>query len=89
MFFGLVNWFPSFKMEQETLHLPHFLHVASESVDFDLGFWFAILFKFQIEQVKIGDQEALAWQEVYWQNQLRGYVQNGGMPTVTYKRKTV
>ena len=31
-----------------------------------------------IEQVKIGDQEALARQEVYWQNQLRGYVQNGG-----------
>ena len=31
-----------------------------------------------IEQVKNGDHEALARQEVYWQNQLRGYVQNGG-----------
>ena len=31
-----------------------------------------------IEQVQNGDHEALARQEVYWQNQLRGYVQNGG-----------
>ena len=31
-----------------------------------------------IEQVQVGDSEALARQEVYWQNQLRGYVQNGG-----------
>ena len=31
-----------------------------------------------IEQVKIGDQEALSRQEVFLQNQLRGYVQNGG-----------
>ena len=31
-----------------------------------------------IEQVQIGDAEALATQEVYWQNQLRCYVQNGG-----------
>ena len=31
-----------------------------------------------IDQVDQGDQAALARQEVYWQNQLRGYVQNGG-----------
>jgi hypothetical protein len=31
-----------------------------------------------IEQVQVGDSEALARQEVYWQNHLRGYVQNGG-----------
>ena len=31
-----------------------------------------------IEQVQNGDHEALARQEVYWQNQLRGYVQNAG-----------
>ena len=31
-----------------------------------------------IEQVQVGDNEALATQEVYWQNQLRCYVQNGG-----------
>ena len=32
-----------------------------------------------IEQVQVGDSEALARQEVYWQNQLRGYVQIGGL----------
>ena len=31
-----------------------------------------------IEQVQVGDSEALARQEVNWQNQLCGYVQNGG-----------
>ena len=31
-----------------------------------------------IERVEVGDQKALCEQEVYWQNQLRCYVQNGG-----------
>ena len=31
-----------------------------------------------IDQVDEGDKEALAKREVYWQNQLRVYVQNGG-----------
>ena len=31
-----------------------------------------------IDQVDAGDKEALAQREVYWQNQLRVYVQNGG-----------
>ena len=31
-----------------------------------------------IDQVDQGNQAALARQEVSWQNQLRGYVQNGG-----------
>ena len=42
-----------------------------------------------IEQVKIGDQEALARQEVYWQNQLRGYVQNGGHAHCYRKEKNL
>ena len=31
-----------------------------------------------IDQVEKGDKVALAEKEVYWQNQLRCYVQNGG-----------
>jgi len=31
-----------------------------------------------IDQVNLGDKKALADKEVYWQNQLRAYVQNGG-----------
>ena len=31
-----------------------------------------------IDQVEEGDKKALADKEVYWQNQLRCYVQNGG-----------
>ena len=31
-----------------------------------------------IDQVEQGDHAGLARQEVFWQNQLRGYVQNGG-----------
>ena len=31
-----------------------------------------------IDQVEVGNKEALAEKEVYWQNQLRCYVQNGG-----------
>ena len=31
-----------------------------------------------IDQVEEGDKVALAEKEVYWQNQLRCYVQNGG-----------
>ena len=31
-----------------------------------------------IERVEVGDHKALAEQEIYWQNQLRCYVQNGG-----------
>ena len=31
-----------------------------------------------IDQVEVGDKLRLAEKEVYWQNQLRCYVQNGG-----------
>ena len=31
-----------------------------------------------IERVEVGDHQGLAEQEIYWQNQLRCYVQNGG-----------
>ena len=31
-----------------------------------------------IDQVKVGDNKALEDQEIYWQNQLRCYIQNGG-----------
>ena len=31
-----------------------------------------------IDQVEEGDRKALADKEVFWQNQLRCYVQNGG-----------
>ena len=31
-----------------------------------------------IEQVELGDDKALEKQEIYWQNQLRVYIQNGG-----------
>ena len=31
-----------------------------------------------IDQVEIGDVEALAQAEIYWQEQLRGYIENGG-----------
>ena len=40
-----------------------------------------------IEQVPVGDGEALATQEVYWQNQLRCYVQNGGQAHCYRKEK--
>ena len=30
-----------------------------------------------IEQVELGDDKALEKQEIYWQNQLRVYIQNG------------
>ena len=31
-----------------------------------------------IDQVEVGDVEALAQAEIYWQEQLRGYIENGG-----------
>ena len=40
-----------------------------------------------IDQVEQGDQQALAKQEVYWQNQLRCYVQNGGKAHCYRKEK--
>ena len=40
-----------------------------------------------IEQVEEGDHRALAVQEVYWQNQLRCYVQNGGRAHCYRKEK--
>ena len=40
-----------------------------------------------IEQVEVGDHKALAVREVYWQNQLRAYVQNGGRAHCYRKEK--
>ena len=40
-----------------------------------------------IEQVKIGDNLALENQEIYWQNQLRCYIQNGGNAHCRRKEK--
>ena len=40
-----------------------------------------------IEQVKIGDTKALEEQEIYWQNQLRCYIQNGGNAHCRRKEK--
>ena len=41
-----------------------------------------------IDQVDIGDYQALAKAEVYWQNQLRTYIQNGGNAHCRRKEKT-
>ena len=40
-----------------------------------------------IEQVQNGDTEALEVQEIYWQNQLRCYIQNGGNAHCRRKEK--
>ena len=40
-----------------------------------------------IDQVKIGDNLALENQEIYWQNQLRCYIQNGGNAHCRRKEK--
>ena len=40
-----------------------------------------------IDQVKIGDNLALENQEIYWQNQLRCYIQNGGNTHFRRKEK--
>jgi hypothetical protein len=40
-----------------------------------------------IDQVDLGDKEALANLEVYWQNQLRCFVENGGNGHVIRKEK--
>ena len=40
-----------------------------------------------IDQVENGDVEALAEAEVYWQNQLRCYIQNGGNAHCRRKEK--
>ena len=40
-----------------------------------------------IDQVELGDKEALANLEVYWQNQLRCFVENGGNGQVIRKEK--
>ena len=41
-----------------------------------------------IDQVEQGDQEALADCEVYWQHQLRCFVENGGNGHCYRKEKT-
>jgi hypothetical protein len=41
-----------------------------------------------IDQVEQGNSEALATAEVYWQNQLRAYIQNGGNAHCRRKEKT-
>ena len=41
-----------------------------------------------IDQVEIGDKKALAEAEVYWQNQLRVYIQNGGNAHCRRKEKS-
>ena len=41
-----------------------------------------------IDQVEQGNSEALATAEVYWQNQLRAYIQNGGHAHCRRKEKT-
>ena len=41
-----------------------------------------------IDQVDVGDYQALAKAEVYWQNQLRTYIQNGGNAHCRKKEKT-
>ena len=40
-----------------------------------------------IEQVKIGDQETLGRREIYWQNQLRCFMENGGQAQCKRKEK--
>ena len=40
-----------------------------------------------IDQVKVGDTAALEEQEIYWQNQLRCYIQNGGNAHCRRKEK--
>ena len=41
-----------------------------------------------IEQVEVGNTRALENQEVYWQNQLRAYIQNGGNAHCRRKEKS-
>ena len=41
-----------------------------------------------IEQVEVGDTRALEKQEIYWQNQLRAYIQNGGNAHCRRKEKS-
>ena len=40
-----------------------------------------------IDQVEIGDTKGLEDQEIYWQNQLRCYIQNGGNAHCRRKEK--
>ena len=40
-----------------------------------------------IEQVEVGDIKTLENQEIYWQNQLRCYIQNGGNAHCRRKEK--
>ena len=41
-----------------------------------------------IDQVEVGNVEALAQAEVYWQEQLRGFIENGGNAHCRRKEKT-
>ena len=41
-----------------------------------------------IDQVELGNKQALAEAEVYWQNQLRVYIQNGGNAHCRRKEKS-
>ena len=40
-----------------------------------------------IEQVEVGNHEMLARREIYWQNQLRYFIQNGGNAQCKRKEK--
>ena len=40
-----------------------------------------------IEQVELGNDKALEKQEIYWQNQLRAYIQNGSNAHCRRKEK--
>ena len=40
-----------------------------------------------IEQFKIGDQETLGRREIYWQTQLRCFMENGGLAQCKRKEK--
>ena len=40
-----------------------------------------------IDQVELGNKKALAEAEVYWQHQLRAYIQNGGNAHCRRKEK--
>ena len=41
-----------------------------------------------IDQVEVGNARALADAEIYWQHQLRGYIQNGGQAHCRRKEKS-
>ena len=42
-----------------------------------------------IDQVEVGDNRGLENQEIYGQNQLRCYIQNGVMPTAGERKKSL